>query len=273
MPNEAAVVDRLTHDLRYRDLFKDIYGLSLTAANSKASPKKVGEIFNAVAKAIAAYEQSPVFNKFNSKFDYVLAGKTRFTDLEAKGFELFNRQDKGNCAACHTSAPTETADGQIEPPMFTDFSYDNIGLPRNPRIPGNPEANLGLGGRADLTTDPAAEIGKHKVMSLRNIAITPPYGHNGSMATLEQIVHFYNTRDVLGHVMDINSPGFAKTGWPEPEIAENLNQDELGNLGLSAEEEKAIVAFLKTLTDDYPRWGHDPRVRPGTLSPFVKHSK
>lgn len=273
MPNETAVVERLKKNPIYPRLFKETYGLSLTPANSKASPSEVTEIFNSAAKAIAAYEQSPVFNKFNSKFDYVLAGKIQFTDMEAKGFELFNRQDKGNCAACHTSTPTETADGQIEPPLFTDFSYDNIGLPRNPHIPGNPEPNPGLGGRDDLITDSAAEIGKHKVMSLRNIAITPPYGHNGSMASLEQIVHFYNTRDVLGHVMDIDSPGFGKTGWPEPEIGENLNQDELGNLGLSAEEEKAIVAFLKTLTDDYPRWGHDPRVLPGTPPPFAGRAK
>lgn len=80
--------------------------------------------------------------------------------------------------------------------------------------------------RADflgLTTALGDELGKHKVMSLRNIALTAPYGHNGSMATLEQIVHFYNTRDTLGYVEDINQPGYGKTGWPTPEYSENLN--------------------------------------------------
>ncbi len=204
----------------------------------------------------------------------MLAGKTSFTPQEAKGFELFNREDKGNCAACHVSDATIAEDGSIEPPLFTDFSYDNIGLPRNINIQGNPEPNLGLGGRSDLPTGLAAdEMGKHKVMSLRNIALTAPYGHNGSMATLEQIIHFYNTRDTLGYVSDINHPEFGKTGWPEPEVIDHLNQVELGNLGLSREEEKALVAFLKTLTDDYPKWGHDRKVHQGAPSSFIQPIK
>jgi cytochrome c peroxidase len=111
-------------------------------------------------------------------------------------------------------------------------------------------------------------------MSLRNIALTAPYGHNGSMATLEQIVHFYNTRDILGYVEDINHPGFGKTGWPTPElISDTLNQEELGNLGLTDKEENAIVAFLKTLTDDYPKWGFDRRVPPWSPAPFAQPAK
>jgi len=279
MPNELALVKRLNQDKTYQRLFLDIYGLNLNniADSRKLTVKqseKIAQVFQSAAKAISAYEQSPVFNKFNSKFDYVLAGKTSFMPQEAKGFELFNREDKGNCAACHVSEATIAEDGSIEPPVFTDFSYDNIGLPQNINIPGNPEPNLGLGGRSDLPTDSAAdELGKHKVMSLRNIALTAPYGHNGAMATLEQIVHFYNTRDTLGYVDDINHPGFAKTGWPEPKISDNLNRDELGNLGLSDEEEKAIVVFMITLTDDYPKWGHDHRVPPWSPSPFVQPIK
>ncbi|WP_305909622.1 hypothetical protein Q9L42_004495 [Methylomarinum sp. Ch1-1] len=157
------------------------------------------------------------------------------------------------------------------PPLFTDFTYDNIGVPRNVNIPDDPEADLGLGGRADIAEQgpDGNEIGKHKVMSLRNIAITPPYAHNGVFKTLEEIVHFYNTRDVLGFVSDINDPQFAKNGWPAPEIEQNVNIDELGNLMLSAEEEAALVAFLKTLTDGYPQWGHDPRVPEDSPSPFA----
>lgn len=274
MPNELAVVRRIRQDKIYQQLFREVYGLNLDEISDLRKPdadrsKKVALVFQSAAQAISAYEQSPVFNKFNAKFDYVLAGKTSFSPLEAKGFELFNREDKGNCAACHASAATIADDGSIEPPLFTDFSYDNIGLPRNVNIPGNPAPNAGLGGRTgDPARQEADELGKHKVMSLRNIAVTAPYGHNGSMATLEQIVHFYNTRDTLGYVDGINHPGFGKTGWPEPELGQNLNQQELGNLGLSAEEEKAIVAFLKTLTDDYPKWGHDHRVPPWASSPF-----
>lgn len=279
MPNELALVNRLKQDKTYQRLFRAVYGLNLNDIHSsgKANTSRsatVEQIFAAAAKAIGEYEQNPEFNKFNSKFDYVLAGKTSFSPLEAKGFELFNNPDKGNCAACHVSVATFAEDSSIEPPLFTDFSYDNIGLPRNINIPGNPEPNPGLGGRTDLITAAADELGKHKVMSLRNIALTAPYGHNGSMATLEQIVHFYNTRDTLGYVEDINHPGFGKTGWPTPElISDTLNQDELGNLGLSDEEEKAIVAFLNTLTDDYPKWGHDRKVPSWSPAPFAQPVK
>jgi cytochrome c peroxidase len=216
MPNERAIISRIKQDKTYVRLFSEVYDLNLNdIANSNQSnsqqSKKVSQVFQLVAKAISAYEQSPVFNKFNSKFDYVLAGKTQFTDQEAKGLAIFN--GKANCAACHISEAAVEEDGIIAPPLFTDFSYDNIGLPRNINIPSNPEPNLGLGGRNDLPTDSAPNgLGKHKVMSLRNIALTAPYGHNGSMETLEQIVHFYNTKDILGYFPDIK---YLKFGKPE----------------------------------------------------------
>ena len=275
MPSEWSVVSRIKENREYRKLFWQVYSVNLAPVPyihnkqfTTKTPAAVTEIYHHMAKAISAFEQSPVFNTFNSKFDYVLAGKTKFTPIEKDGFDLFN--GKGNCAACHVSETTSDEDGNVIPPMFTDFTYDNIGLPRNVNIPNNPEPNSGLGGRSNIAElDPNGdEIGKHKVMSLRNIAITPPYGHNGVFATLEQIVHFYNTRDTLGWVSDNQHPGFAKSGWPEPEIDRNVNHDELGMLGLTPDEEKAIVAFMKTLTDDYPKWGRDRLVPPGTSSPF-----
>ena len=278
MLNEWAVVNRLKQNYLYEILFyiafgRDLRGLPEPPAGDikKAEiPSAVKETYRLMAKAISAFEQSRVFNKFNSKFDYVLAGWTQFTGLEKKGFDLFNNEKKGNCAACHISESTVDKNGNVIPPLFTDFTYDNIGLPRNVKIPDNPRPNTGLGGRKDIARlDPEGdEIGKHKVMSLRNIAITPPYGHNGVFATLEQVVHFYNTRDTLGQVPDNRTKGFGVTGWPKPEIERNVNHNELGNLGLTPTEEKAIVAFMKTLTDDYPEWGDDPRVPPGTPLPF-----
>jgi len=278
MPNEWAVVSRLKENPVYRERFLKAYGLDLNAVPhiqnalfNEPTPAAVGDIYLHLAQAIAAFEKSAVFNKFNSKFDFVLAGRTRLTPSEKQGLALFNDAGKGNCAACHISEAGTDEQGRVIPPLFTDFTYDNIGVPRNVNIPGNPEPNLGLGGRPDIKKlDPNRdEKGKHKVMSLRNIAITPPYGHNGVFATLEQVVHFYNTRDTLGTVPDNRSQGFAISGWPEPEVARNVNHDELGNLALSAAEEKAIVAFMKTLTDDYPEWGGDPLVPPGTPSPFA----
>jgi len=277
MPNEWAVVSRLQENADYRKWFWQLYKIDLNAVPhiqealfKQQTPTAVHDIFTKMAKAIAEFETSSPFHKFNSKFDFVMAGKTRFTPQEQQGLKIFNAEDKGNCAACHISAMTEDEHGNAVPALFTDFTYDNIGLPRNLNIPGNPKPNQGLSERWDIRKrDPdGLERGKHKVMSLRNIALTAPYGHNGVFKTLEQIVHFYNTRDTLAAVPDNLDPGFAVTGWPTPEVPENVNTDELGNLGLTAQEEKALVAFMKTLTDDYPKWGHDPLVPPGTPSPY-----
>ena len=276
LPDIAEFINRLMQDEKYQRLFNEVYGINLNELDGSSGQQ--AKVFDAAATAISAFEQSPIFNKFNSKFDYVLKGRARFTPLEAKGFEVFN--GNGNCAACHISEATyDENDNIIQPPLFTDFTYDNIGLPRNVNISGSPDEGLGgqLRNKGLEKILFETEIGKHKVMSLRNIALTAPYGHNGSMATLEQIVHFYNTRDTLGYVDDVNHPRFGKTGWPAPEEfydedtgerIDTVNTEELGDLGLTRLEEKALVAFLKTLTDDYPIWGHDRHVPPGTPSPY-----
>ena len=174
-----------------------------------------------------------------------------------RGKKLFEEDDKGNCAACHPSRPSE--DGT--PPLFTDFSYDNLGVPPNPnnpfyQLPGrlNPEGrkfvDKGLG---NFVHEPA-ENGKFKVPTLRNIAKTEPYMHNGYFKTLEAVVDFYSHRDIkpLCKKMWVTEADALKQAcWPKPEIAQNVNIDELGELNLNAEEIKDIVAFLKTLTDGY----------------------
>ena len=143
--------------------------------------------------------------------------------------------------------------------MFTDYTYDNLGVPRNPMNPFYNEpvwnslahdwVDLGLGGYLKGAGYPASvydpAMGKMKVPTLRNVDLRPTkgfikaYTHNGYFKSLEEIVHFYNTRDVPG------------AGWPAPEVAANINTTELGNLGLNKGEELAIVAFLKTLSDVY----------------------
>ena len=128
------------------------------------------------------------------------------------------------------------------PPVFTDFTYDNLGVPQNTEYPLDPDADpdLGLG---PIVGD-AEENGKFKVMTLRNIGLTAPYAHNGLFKSLKDITHFYNTRDV---------PGALKKGadWPPPEYPDTINVDELGNLGLSDDDEDALVEFMKTLSDGW----------------------
>jgi len=240
MPSRWAVISVIKNNDYYVSLFNAVYGFDLNAvpsnpmaASDDAAPASVYEAYDLMASAIAAFERSYVFNKFNSKFDAVEAGLATYTAQEQAGRELF--VGKAQCVLCHVMDPAIGPDGNEYPPVFTDFTYDNIGVPRATSIPGNPAPDIGLG----ATTGDPSDNGKHKVMSLRNIEMTAPYGHNGYFQTLEHIVHFYNTRDL------------PEEGWAQPEVAENVNVSELGNLGLTREEELALVAFLKTLTDGY----------------------
>ncbi len=208
----------------YASLFRQVYG--------RKSLDNVETAYDLVSNAIAAFERTKPFNSFTSKYDYYLKGKVKLTAKEDRGLRLFNDPLKGNCFACH---PSEVVNGEL--PLFTDFSYDNLGIPKNPEIEelkGEPvPVDLGLGGALG---DPN-ENGKFKVMTLRDLSRTAPYGHNGYFNTLKEIVHFYNTRDV--------------ENWPAAEVSETVNHDELGNLGLTSTEEDDIVAFLLTLTDGY----------------------
>jgi cytochrome c peroxidase len=195
----------------------------------------VDRAYEHVAQAIAAFERSKQVNQFTSKYDYSLEGKVQLSPAEQRGLALFEDPLKGNCAACH---PTEGQGGKMRA-VFTDFSYDNLGMPKNPEIAAlqgaEPPVDLGLG----VTVADPAENGKFKVSTLRGVAKTGPYGHNGYFKTLKDIVHFYNTRDL------------PEAGWPTPEYPDTMNTSELGNLGLTDAEEDDIVAFLKTLTDGY----------------------
>ena len=229
---DTVTMAELIRGLDYFPRFKEIYG--------DQSLNQPDSLFYYMADALAAYERSEEVNPFSSKFDLWQRGESVLTEQEQRGFMLFVVESKGNCAACHPHTPLE--DGT--PALFTDFTYDNLGAPSNGENPFfllssefNPEGfNYRDPGLAETLGDPS-EIGKFRVPTLRNVAITPPYLHNGVFKTLYQVVAFYNTRDVAP--------------WPEPEVTENLNVDEMGDLGLSNQEVEDIVAFLNTLTDGW----------------------
>lgn len=231
LPNAAAVIAKVRAS-NYAGLFAQ----QCTGGATQA-------LYDCIGYAIAAYERSSEVTPFTSKFDYYLKGQAKLTGLEQKGLELFN--GKALCSACHLS------DGPQ--PLFTDFTYDNLGIPKNlenPATIANPTwADPGLGGflkNAGYAADVyLPEWGKQKVPTLRNVDLRTSkrmvkgYGHNAYFKTLLDIVHFYNTRDVPSE------------GWPAPEVAETMNTDELGNLGLTRGEENALVAFMQTLSDGY----------------------
>ena len=249
MPSAAAVCAAVAAS-SYANRIPAVWGASFDCS----TPDGVSVAYEQIARSIAAYERSAESQPFTSKYDYYLQGKVKLTGLERRGLELF--EGKGQCSLCHLSQPGPNG----EPPLFTDFTYDNLGVPRNPANPFyrmtdfNPDGanwvDLGLGGflQSIGADNWQAEMGKFKVPTLRNVDLRPnnkvvkAYGHNGYFKSLEDIVRFYNTRDV--------------NHWPPPEMAENVNTTELGNLRLKPGEEKAIVAFLKTLSDGYRPPGH-----------------
>lgn len=231
-PSEDVILEKLIA-LEYSSLFTEVFGPDAL--------KDAQSAFRNMALAIAAYESTNILSPFSSKYDKWLLGEADLNESELRGLKIFESEDKGNCIACHPSRIS--ADGSF--PLFTDYSYDNLGIPPNPENPFyylpeelNPDGisfvDLGLG----VTVNDPAENGKFRVPTLRNIAITDPYMHNGVFKTLFQVMAFYNTRDI--------------SLWPEPEVPENVNKEELGDLGLTNQELEDLVAFLSTLTDG---WG------------------
>lgn len=263
LPDMACVV-YLVSVADYNDLYEEVWGgeifgidfpsemdalcrdenstITLTAEDRE----QVGAEYDNIARSIAAYEAS--HNAFTSRFDAARKGLYKLTSQEQLGFALF--QGKGRCAKCHPSSGQQ--------PVFTDFTYDNLGVPANPENPfyaANPGfVDRGLGGFLGMTS----EDGKFKVPTLRNVDLRPSptdvksYMHNGVFKSLEQVISFYNTRDALP-TCPTGTPrdDWGITCWPPAEVPQNVNRNELGNLGLTQEEEAAIIAFLKTLSDGY----------------------
>lgn len=213
-----------------------------------------------VQRALARFESSAEVMPFAARYDAYRAGKGDLTAREKAGLALFD--GKAKCSACHvlTAAPGAA-------PLLTDFTFDNLGVPRNPanpwyQSPANPKGRAWVdrGLAETLEQDPlyaalAPDVeGAVKVPTLRNVWTGHPrhYMHNGWFTSLEGVVRFYNTRDVWPRCPSdwmTAAAALAARCWPAPENEATMNRDELGNLHLTEEEEGELVAFLKTLTD------------------------
>jgi cytochrome c peroxidase len=204
MPSVAAVMDVIATSTYY-SLWKKVFGpiTDLDAA------------WTNLARAVAAYERSADVTRFTSKFD---VARAQFTDAEERGRVLF----ESHCASCHATA---AADGAPKA-LFTTYGYANIGVPANPAVP-SPDYGLG-GDLGDTEQD-----GKFKIPTLRNIAVSAPYSHNGGFPTLYGMVAFIN--DSSSFVADVQ---------------DNIDP-RVGSLGLSEAQIGDLIQFLNTLTDDY----------------------
>ncbi len=236
-PNKGSVIAQIRQG-EYVEFFREVFGFR--------SLNNVGAAYNHMVEAIAEYERSSEVSPFSSKYDQYLANPTEnpLTDSEARGLTLFT--GKANCKNCHF-VDTNNLAGK---PLFTSFGYQNIGVPRNSDNPFyslrekfNPDGenfiDLGLGG----ILNNQKHYGQFKIPSLRNVAVTAPYMHNGVFKTLREVLDFDNTRD-LG-------------GYPPPEVDMNVHRHMppmpgfFGQLGLTDQEIEDIIAFLRTLTDGY----------------------
>ena len=237
----------------YAGDFKAVFGQNIFDQGTAA--------FDRALFALASYErEDPKFHPFSSQYDAFLAGKASLNAQQLRGLALFNNPLKGNCAACHPSG--RGSDGS--PPLFTDFSFDNLGVPRHSDIPANADASyfdLGLCGpeRTDLASRTDL-CGAFKVPTLRNIEKTAPYFHNGRFATLEDTVRFYVRRDTNPEEWyPVNADGSVNKFDDLPAAyKKNVNTSEVpynrvpGDAPALDENEIAdVVAFLKTLTDGY----------------------
>jgi cytochrome c peroxidase len=263
MPSKAAVIDQLKR-ASYATNFERIFGPGVL--------NNVDTAYDKMTYALAQFEkQYAQFSSFSSKYDAYLAGRATLTAQEARGLALFESPTKGNCAGCHTSEPA--ADGA--PPLFTDFTYDALGVPRNPDLRQNDDPNyfdLGLcaRGTGDVANRPDL-CGAFKVPSLRNVALRKRYFHNGRFSDLRQVVEFYVTRDTAPERWYplVNGVPQKFNDLP-PQYQSNVNTDEVPynrNVGdapaLSDPEIDDVVAFLRTLSDG---WVSDAIVPPSRVS-------
>jgi cytochrome c peroxidase len=232
----------------------------LLAAYSLATDASDAQVLQALQQALADYQLGdPDYQPYTSKFDAVLDGRATLTAQEERGRDLFSSPQRGNCASCHSITPPPGA----TKPLFTNFEFHALGVPRNTSAATADPNFFDLGLCGPVRTDLANRTdlcGLFKVPTLRNVALTAPYFHNGAVTTLEDAVAFYATRDtepgrwyptVGGVVQKFNDLPAAYRG--------NVNQQApFGQLPgqaprLSPQQVQDVVAFLRTLTDGFVR--------------------
>lgn len=236
MPDRETVAARLAADPDYRAEFEALWGPGTLDDPDRA--------FEAAAEALAAYQQTPEFAPFDSRYDRWLRGEEKFTAQEEFGHTVFITW---NCRLCHMSRKQ----GVSETETFTNYEYHNIGVPVNDAArdaSGLGEQHVDLGLSQHPGIDDPAQDGRFKVPSLRNVAVTGPYMHNGVFEDLRTAVVFYNKYTSRRTAAGIN-PETGKD-WGAPEVAANLSLTELES-GLMVDDARvdALVAFLETLTD------------------------
>jgi cytochrome c peroxidase len=252
--SKADVIDKLSR-APYAPEFQRVFGADIFS--------RVDDAYDRVVFALQRYQLEDVeFRPFSSKYDEFLRGNVQLGEQELRGLALYNSPAKGNCAACHPSA--KGADGSH--PLFTDFTYDNLGVPRNPELTQNADPNffdLGLCARADGSLAARTDLcGAFKVPSLRNVGLRQVLFHNSRFKSLKTALTFYVQRDTspeLWYPRDGNGNVVKFDDLPDPYKA-NVNTTEApynrqpGDApALTDSEIDDVVVFLNTLSDGFVR--------------------
>ncbi len=235
MPSKQALVNRLKNHATYNPQFKKIYGDAIFTNPQKA--------YSAMTQSIAAFEKTQVFAPFDSKYDRYLVGEYALTDLEDLGRSLFFSNNNTNCALCHQLKKQPNSKAET----FSNYEYHNIGLPINTKLRAKNAVTAidnGLLNNPQVTNP--KHRGKFKVPTLRNVAITAPYMHNGVFSELSTVIMFYDK--YINKNRRINPE--THQPWAAAEVPETINFNDLRE-GKKLNQRKidALVAFLKTLTD------------------------
>ena len=239
MPSKEAVIKRISLNEYHVNEFKSIYGNHIFDDVNKA--------YEALTKAIESYEKTKEFSTFDSKYDKFLKGEYDLTVLEDLGRTIFFSNNNNSCASCHVLKGEDKA---YE--TFTNYEYHNIGTPENRflRSKNNvQQKDLGLYNHVkdfkDMK-DIEKQKGKYKVPTLRNVAVTEPYMHNGVFKDLKTVVLFYDKYNNKNRTINPET----SVEWNEPEVKDNISLDELKAKRLSDRKVDALVAFMKILTDE-----------------------
>lgn len=239
MLDKEQVRQRLLENANYGYAFKGLFGAEVFDDAETA--------YAAVTQAIAAFERTEFFSPFDSKYDRYLRGEYEPTEAETLGMTLFFSNQFANCNQCHQLQPRP----EMELETFSSYKYRNIGVPVNQALRaanglGPDHVDRGLGDRPDI--DDPAQDGRFRVPTLRNVALTGPYMHNGVFNDLRTVVLFYNKYLARGGKAQINPETGAN--WGPPEVAENLALEELeSGRALGDKEVDGLVAFMRMLTD------------------------
>lgn len=236
IPDRESLVDRIRENSDYVDTIQSLFGENVFSDEDK--------VFEAIAESIVAFEKTEVFSPFDSKYDRFLRGEYQMTSEEELGRLLFFSQ-LISCHGCHLLDTREAVSNEL----FTNHKYHNIGVPVNRAVrKRNGVTGIDVGLLANPEVSDPQQAGKFRVPSLRNVAVTGPYMHNGVFEDLETAILFYD-KYLVGDQRSQTNP---ETGelWDNPEIADTIDLALLKQgQPITSKRAGALAAFLRTLTD------------------------